>query len=161
MPKIKRSTQNHFWIAKRWFWCVECFEGVILLKSDILCWATETPFFTPYLSFLLHRQNFFIPCCSNTRQVKNIQLSEFVILLTHIHISGKVHLNAEYLKNFSTDKFLSVQYPSNTPPSAKLGLCLRTIYSKLSTSDHNLFQIFLPESKFFFEHQIFLSLSGY
>ena len=45
----------------------------------------------------------------------------------------------------------------NTPPGAKLGLCRRTIYSKLSTSDHNLFQIFLRESKFFFEHQIFLS----
>ena len=43
---------------------------------------------------------------------------------------------------------------TNTPPSAKLGLCRRTIYSKLSTSDHNLFQIFLRESKFFFEHQI-------
>ena len=49
----------------------------------------------------------------------------------------------------------------NTPPGAKLGLCRRTIYSKLSASDHNLFQIFLRESKFFFEHQIFLSLSGY
>merc|ERR1712051_899743 len=47
----------------------------------------------------------------------------------------------------------------NTPPGAKLGLCRRTIYSKLSTSDHNLFQIILRESKFFFEHQIFLSLS--
>ena len=47
----------------------------------------------------------------------------------------------------------------NTPPGAKLGICRRTIYSKLSTSDHNLFQIFLRESKFFFEHQIFLSLS--
>ena len=47
----------------------------------------------------------------------------------------------------------------NTPPGAKLGVCRRTIYSKLSTSDHNLFQIFLRESKFFFEHQIFLSLS--
>ena len=46
---------------------------------------------------------------------------------------------------------------NNTPPGAKLGLCRRTIYSKLSTSGHNLFQIFLRESKFFFEHQIFLS----
>ena len=47
----------------------------------------------------------------------------------------------------------------NTPPGAKLGVCRRTIYSKWSTADHNLFQIFLQESKFFFEHQIFLSLS--
>ena len=38
-------------------------------------------------------------------------------------------------------------FEHNTPPGAKLGLCRRTIYSKLSTSDHNLFQIFLRESK--------------
>ena len=50
--------------------------------------------------------------------------------------------------------FGTYTYKINTPPGAKLGLCRRTIYSKLSTSDHNLFQIFLREYKFFFEHQI-------
>ena len=44
-----------------------------------------------------------------------------------------------------------VYLKSNTPPGAKLGLCRRTIYSKLSTSDHNLGQILNsdPASSYF------------
>jgi len=63
----------------------------------------------------------------------------------------KLSIKAKLLLRYSRT------WKDNTPPSAKLGLCRRTIYSKLSTSDHNLFQIFLRESKFFFEHQIFLT----
>ena len=72
-----------------------------------------------------------------------------------------------FLIKFDMRKISFLYFFDNTPPGAKLGLCRRTIFSKLSTSDHNLFQIFLRESKFFFEHQITVtvtkiqSLSGY
>ena len=64
--------------------------------------------------------------------------------------------------SFWNKKICSFYFSNNTPPGAKLGLCRRTIYSKLSTSDHNLFQIFLWESKFFFEpRQIFYFFPNY
>ena len=97
--------------------------------------GNRNAFFYPIFVISFTPAEFFYSL-SNMRQVKNIEPPEFVILLTHIHISGKVHLNAEYLKNFSTDKFLSVQYPSNTPPSAKLGLCRSIIYSKFFIAHH-------------------------
>ena len=81
------------------------------------------------------------------------RLCVWTILLPQIHV---VTISLQHIAcNIVTIGY----FYCNTPPGAKLGLCRRTIYSKLSTLDHNLFQIFLRESKFFFEHQIFLSVT--
>ena len=60
--------------------------------------GNRNAFFYPIFVISFTPAEFFYSL-SNMRQVKNIEPPEFVILLTHIHISGKVHLNGEYLKN--------------------------------------------------------------